>query len=324
VRRNVLLLLAVSALALAAAEAALRSGPRPLWVIPYPPVCLRSDLFQRWDAYGYRLWPSRLTQLRWPPTSGRTVRITANAEGFRMRHDLRAPAGRPRIVVVGDSMIFGLGVEEPERVTELLEAAEPGWRVDNMGMVGFGPDLMLMSFEAVGLDPPPAVVVVALFTHDLYRVAPEVDGVGFPVPRFVLRDRSLARVPYPERPPWTRLYVVQGARYLYWRYTVAAYPLDAAILERFAALARSRGFRLAIAFVPGPRERWDDRRRAAWVAAWAAAHGTPFLDLRAPIAAAGGERMYLPADAHWNPEGHRVAAAELQRFLRPLVAEKGG
>jgi len=47
-------------LTLAAAEGALRPA-HPLWAIPYPPKCLRPDLFQRWDVsrMGYRLWPPR-------------------------------------------------------------------------------------------------------------------------------------------------------------------------------------------------------------------------------------------------------------------------
>ena len=212
-RLTLLLAVATLAVSLAGAELALRLA-RPLWAIPYPPVCYRPDLFQRWDPYGYRLWPSRTMQARYPGPDGRLVTIVSNRDGFRSRRELHEADGRRRVVVLGDSMVFGVGVEEAERCTEVLEALEPGWRVDNLGMVGYGPDLMLRALEAVGLDPPPGVVVLVIFSHDVYRVAPEVPGVGFPLPRFVLRSGRLTTVPYPERPAWQRLFLVQGLRYV--------------------------------------------------------------------------------------------------------------
>lgn len=321
--RSALLAVAALALGLAAAEACLRLM-NPEWVIPYPPVAYRSDLFERHDPYGYRLLPRRTLRHTWPLVHGRTVLLSANADGFRSRRDFRQPDGRTRIVVLGDSMVFGVGVEEPERFTEMLEEREPRWRLDNMGMVAYGPDLMVRALEAVGLDPPPAAVVLAIFSHDLYRVAPEAVGVGYPLPRFVLEEGRLTSVPYPERPAWQRIHLVQALRYLYWRYTEATFALNAAILDRFRALARTHRFRPAIVFVPGPRERWDDRHRRRWLRQYAERHGTPFLDLTEFLAAAGGPRLYIENDSHWNPAGHRVVARELHALLAPLVTSGPG
>src|SRR3990172_4784781 len=145
-RARLALLLASTLLALGLTEGGLRVA-RPLWAIPYPPRSYRPLLFERWDCCG-----------------------------FRARRKLGGRDPRPRVLVLGDSMIFGPGVEEPDRVTERLEAAEPGWRVDNLGMVGFGPDLMLRVLEAKGLATHPAVVVLVMFSHDVYRVVPEMVG----------------------------------------------------------------------------------------------------------------------------------------------------
>src|SRR5262249_54013217 len=161
---------------------------RPLWAIRYPPFCLAANVFQRWDPYGYRLWPSRSIAHRYPLDAPRAVTLNSNADGFRSRREFESRDGRPRIVGLGDSMGCGEGVEEQARFPELLGAAEPAGRVDNLGMVGFGPDLMLRALETVGLDPPPAVVILAMFTDDPRRVAPPYQGVGFPLPRFALRD----------------------------------------------------------------------------------------------------------------------------------------
>ncbi len=302
---------------LALAEAAIRLS-HPLWVIPYPPACFWPQLYQRFDAYGYRLWPSRRMQERYPLANPRTLSIVSNSDGFRSRREFREPDARRRIVVLGDSMVFGSGVEESERFTELLESMEPGWRVDNLGMVAYGPDLMLRALEAVGVSLEPDVVVFAIFSHDFYRVMPEATGVGFPLPRYVLEADRLVTVPYPARPPWMRSGLVQAARYLYWRYTAASFPLNAAILDRFRALAAEHRFVPAVAFLPARRNGWDDRRRRGWLRRYAERNGLPFLDLTGPLQQAAIERLYIPGDAHWNPDGHRVAAEALRPFLASL------
>ena len=302
--------------ALGAAETALRFV-KPPWTIPYPPVCYWPRLYQQFDPHGYRLWPSQRTAVRSP--DGRLIGIVSNADGFRSRREFRAPDPRPRIVVLGDSMVFGSGVEEPERFTEVLEAGEPGWRIDNLGMTAYGPDLMLRALEHVGVALRPDVVVFALFSHAFYRVMPEVTGVGFPLPRFELRNGVLTTVPYPARPAWMRLMLVQGGRYLYWRYAGASVPLNIAILDRLRALGAGHGFVPALVFVPARQERRDDRRRRDWLEAYAERHGVPFADLGPALRAAGGERLYIPHDAHWNADGHGVVADALRPFLAPLV-----
>jgi hypothetical protein len=317
-RAKLALLLVSLGLSLAAAELALRAiGPR--WVIGYPPACFWPHLFERYDPHGYRLRPARVIPDAYPPAAPRRISITANRDGFRSRRDFREPDPRPRVVVVGDSMVYGSGVEEPERFTELLEALEPGWRIDNLGMVAYGPDLMLRALEAVGLALDPTVVVFAIFSHDVYRVMPEASGVGFPLPRFTLVDGRLVTVPYPARPAWMRLRLVQGIRYATWRYSDIARPLNEAILDRFATLAAGGRFVPAVVFVPPAHERWDDRRRRRWLADWAAVREVAFFDLSAPLRAAGMERLYIPNDAHWNPAGHREVAHALQPFVARLI-----
>jgi len=320
VRTKLLLLLVSLGLSLTLVELAFRSRIQ-LWQINYPPYCYRPDLLQRFDPHGYRLWPSKKLRQLYPLVRPRHLVYTSNADGFRSRRELRPGDGRPRIVILGDSMVFGVGVEEPERVTELLETRHPEWRVENLAMIGFGPDLMVRALETIGLDPKPDVVVLGLFSHDVYRVAPEGQGVGFPLRRFELRDGALVDVPY-ELDPWfwRRLRLVQVVRYMYWRYTDATFPLNAAILERFTTLGKRVGFVPALAFLPAVTERFDDRRRRAFVRRWADDHATAFIDVSEALTAARGPQMYIPNDVHWNSQGHRVVADALEPFLAGLMA----
>jgi GDSL-like Lipase/Acylhydrolase family len=291
---------------------------RPGWVIPYPPVCPWSHLYERFDPYGYRLLPSRGMRETYPRAGGRTVAVTSNSDGFRNARDFGDRSGGTRIVVLGDSMVYGPGVEASERFTERLENAGDGWRVENVGMVGYGPDLMLRAYEQLRDRLAADVVLVVLFSHDLYRVMPENTGVGFPLPRFQLTTAgALETVPYPSRPFWKRLFLVQGARYFYWRYTDVASPLDRAILDRLLELVRTSGAEPGIVFAPAVSRRFDDDRRRAWLRRYASERAVSFLDLTEPLEDRGGPSLYLPQDAHWNPEGQR-AVAEL---LRPFVSE---
>jgi hypothetical protein len=325
VARNQALRVVVAAVAmvasLAAAELALRRSV-PQWSTIYPPVNFRPDLFEA-ASFGYRLVPGGPRPYAYPRANPRTVAVHANPEGFRARRPIAEPDLRPRVLVVGDSMVFGQGVEEEERFTERLETSRPDWRVDNLGMVGFGVDLMLRSLEQVGLAEPPAAVVLCVYTDDLRRAASTYTGMGFPLPKYVLDGGELRTVPYPEPRPWERLLLYQGMRYAALRYTPAIFPLNAAILDRFAALAHDWGFALVVAYLPSPAEAWDDRMRRDFVAGWANGRGVAFLDLGDAIARDGGRDLYIAGDPHWNPAGHAVVARELQRFLETQVPALG-
>ena len=78
------------------------------------------------------------------------VTIAFNEHGLRGPQRAYAkPPGVSRVLILGDSYAFGQGVEESERFSDVLEQLEPGWRVDNLGMTGWGPDLMLLGLEAL-------------------------------------------------------------------------------------------------------------------------------------------------------------------------------
>ena len=70
-------------------------------------------------------------------------------------------------------------------------------------------------------------------------------------------------------------------------------------------------------------EQWSAALPNAVLNVNAPAIGAPLLDLLPAMrtAAESGPRLYFPADKHWTPAGHAVAAAEIQRFLveRELV-----
>ena len=66
------------------------------------------------------------------------------------------------IVVVGDSFVFGYGVQDTEAWPALLSQALPQARVINLGFIGTGPQQYLRIYETFGTPLHPKVIVVGL------------------------------------------------------------------------------------------------------------------------------------------------------------------
>lgn len=183
-----------------------------------------------------------------------------------------------------------------------------------MGMVGWGPDLMLRSLEAVGLKLQPKAVVFCMYTDDFRRVRPEYAGTGFLIPRYTLESGRLVTIHYPRPEFWDRLSISVATRKILWNYTDWQWDLNRAILDRFEELADKQPFRKAIIFLPGVADTKSDQERRSWLRHYASQHATPFLDLSDPIHKMG-RQAFIRGDPHLNPAGHELVARELDRFL---------
>jgi lysophospholipase L1-like esterase len=155
-----------AAAALALAEAALR-----LWI----PAPRATDLR---DLHEYRPDRSWLYGLR-PGAEGRIaatgdVLYRINADGFRgPRYERPRPDGRWRIVVLGDSVAFGYGVEESQAFPQVLEARlserlpGAGFEVVNLGVGGYNAWNELELLRDVGIGYQPDLVLVQFCINDL-------------------------------------------------------------------------------------------------------------------------------------------------------------
>jgi hypothetical protein len=313
-----LVLVCALAISLVMLEAALRLSGR-FQVPPDRIVSTRPELYQAYAPHGYRLWPSRTTTYLYPRDNPRRLTVTSNRHGFRGRRELDEPDARPRIVVLGDSMVFGEGVEEPERFTEQLEAAEPAWRIDNLGITGFGPDLMLRVVEHVGLALHPEVVILTLYTDDFRRVRPQYAGAGFEIPRFVLRSGRLTEIDYPRPHFWSRWSTTAALDELAWRASNAQWDLNAAILDRFREHAARAPFKLVLVFLPGTSDTPKDVKHRTWLRTYARRTGSVFLDLTDAILENDSQSLFIPSNSHLNARGHFVVARELRLLLTTVI-----
>ncbi len=267
--------------------------------------------------FGFKLRPEMNFDLEYP--AGITKTIRSNPQGFRGNRDLLSSDPRPKVLLLGDSFTFGLGVGESERFSFVLQSMKLEWRVDDLGMNGFGPDLMIMALETYLPDIAPNLVCMVIYTDDMRRVKPFFAGLGFPLPRFSITGERLKKVSYPRYYPWDALHVVQLLRHVAWKVGKKEDKLNRAIIERFSRLARKYSFMPAIVFLPGYwMENENDHRRRDLLHGIAELHQIPFLDL-GPILTSDRRRFFYPGDIHLNPLGHEVVAMALKQFLVPLV-----
>ena len=94
--------------------------------------------------------------------------VTHNQFGYRGRpvEQARTP-GRARVLVLGDSFAYGVGVGDRETFSAQLEALQPELDVINTGVNGYGTGQELLLLRDEGLAFAPDFVVVSFFWNDV-------------------------------------------------------------------------------------------------------------------------------------------------------------
>jgi len=114
------------------------------------------------------------------------VAIETNRAGFRDTDS--HPHFGGRVVVIGDSFVFGSGVVRGDVFTSRLSRADPQFNVWNFGVPGGGPFNALYLWRDFGREVRPQLVIVAVYAgndaSDAKREASEAR------PRFVLVARA--------------------------------------------------------------------------------------------------------------------------------------
>ena len=265
--------------------------------------------------------------------------------GYRWTHETDAlgfrnprPAGPADIVLLGDSLIYGHGVDVEHTVAHFLEQIT-GRRVANLARQGdcaFQQAYLLTEYAPVFR---PRHVVYFYFENDLVDLATYVREAE--MRQFV--ERPLEEIRYPPRLPlaqalreredsnrrrsrrlWNRSYVVKAARWLAssrpahatppptrapiddeqslaWRYTRKAI----AYMQHVAA---RNGAQLVIAPITPTNTRHFEMLRAT-----ATEYGLPLVDTSA---LARDPANWLPGDGHFSPAGARRMAELVAARIR--------
>src|ERR1700744_3252663 len=127
---------------------------------------LRQDMSERSLAYGYD------AELGWAPiptsistvTPARTIHATHNSLGFR---DIEFSSdGRPVMLFIGDSFVWGVDAEAHERFTDLLRSKLTQFTIVNAGVSGYGTDQEYLWLKRIWPNIRPAVVVLLFCTDN--------------------------------------------------------------------------------------------------------------------------------------------------------------
>jgi len=160
---------------------------------------------------GWRLLPGAVAHHVTPEFE---VEVAIDAFGLRQNPAPGAgEPGRPRVVVVGDSFVFGQGVPEDARFTERL-ATRLDAQVINLGVPGTGTDQQCLLFEEDGPQRGADLVLLAYFVDNVTRnAAPQRDGRPKPYFRLVAGELRLENVPVPQAlPPATAAAAADSVR----------------------------------------------------------------------------------------------------------------
>jgi hypothetical protein len=125
--------------------------------------------FMMISPIGYRLIPGNRS-LRYFRMNGRTVNLGINSLGFRGPEIAPDKDSRRRVLFLGDSIVFGTGLEPAETIpARLEEILGPSAEVINAGIPGFC--LVDEAATLVEWGPPlrPDIVIVGFFLNDFAR-----------------------------------------------------------------------------------------------------------------------------------------------------------
>jgi hypothetical protein len=260
--------------------------------------------------------------------------IRVNAYGFRGRTLTPSrQAHVPRVLVFGDSFVFGVGIDERHlfpAVLERLLRSRRGrpYEVGNFAVTGYSTDQELLLYQSKGRSLAPDVVILVVCDNDflantldlVYRTYHKPFFEKSPTGTLVLRNVPVPRPSAGQRAAvWlarhSRLW--SGLRAGSWWLQVArgrssgqsAVELTAALVETFAAEVREAGGRLLIV---NTGHRGEDIGPWRALKKRLAADGVACFGLHERLAAARAAAPERPwdfgRDAHWNVASHEKAA----------------
>lgn len=168
-----------------------------------------SDQFLRPDpVLGVRFIPSKagLSQDRCY-----RARVSTNAHGWRGNEiSLAKPEGVYRVLVLGDSFMAGLQVQDDETFSRVLEyrlnrgTAPRRVEVVNFGVPSWGTDQQYLALREYGLSFKPDLILLALYAQndisDNYSVL-QSKASTYPKPFFDIKDGELVERPFSDPTP---------------------------------------------------------------------------------------------------------------------------
>lgn len=301
-------------------------------------------LYSRDEAAGIALTPGFQGSMR---TSEFEYQVAVNDLGMRDGPVGPKPPGGGRILMLGDSFVFGVGVDLASSLPKALErrlssAPREPVEVLNAGVPGYSPFQELHTLRRLAPVVEPDLVILIFFIGDDWygnsrRAPPEEARRGF-VPwleresvlfrtfdRFVLarlkgRDHyEIHRLTPPAELGERMERVLELLDQVRSTARSAGAPLLIALCPRFTQVYPDAWSKAALVYRLSHEEYSPMQPNRAFGERLAAA-GFWYLDLLEPLRAEGERRLlHFPVDGHLNPAGNDFAAELLAGVIEPWL-----
>jgi len=150
----------------------------------------RGMLHQYDPEAGWRCYPN--LDARYSLPGSFNVRVRCNSRGLRdSDKGYTKPPGTRRILVLGDSFMWGYGVENNEMFSTVLQGLVPGSETINFGVNGYSTVQEFVRLETEGLRYEPDVTALVFVWNDLEDNFDDKQG-GRPVA--VIQDNNTLRI----------------------------------------------------------------------------------------------------------------------------------
>ncbi len=138
---------------------------------------------------------------------GFSIPVHQNQFGLRASDNLlrENPTGKRRIIVMGDSYVWGYGVGDADVFTE-LDMSRYGVELINFGVSGYGTDQEYLLYEKMGKDFSAEEVILVITPYNDFMNNVEPSQYGYDKPYFKLKDEQLVLHTEHLKPDlWSRL-----------------------------------------------------------------------------------------------------------------------
>lgn len=265
---------------------------------------------------------------------------TTSAQGFRATREYarEVPAGRYRVICLGDSFTMGYGVGDADTFPARLEAGSERLEVVNMGLGGFGIDQDYLWYLRDGARLEAQLLLLLVIPDDFNRVLTDRFNGLYAKPRLAVEGGELVvhNVPVPQgfSSPPAVLLAREVARRLGMARLVGRAPaapseaeggllpftqVSQRILQALRDAARERGQDFAVVYLPpGPLMVSSETPMPVvrWLESFCAGAGIPYYDLTPAFRRIAPEELAAHfALAHYSPAGNQVVADALAAII---------
>jgi lysophospholipase L1-like esterase len=284
-------------------------------------------------------------------TSEFSVSIKINSEGLR-DHDYPAKKDPMvyRILVLGDSFTFGVGVNAEESYSKMLEAmlnkaprgkAARTYEVINAGVEGYGTEQEYLYLHQLQLRYEPDLVIVGLHNNDIDDVMKGIPSV-FKKQRFKNRFyfiSYLRGIQILLTEAFTKEFILENILAIYQdhyspEFEKALHRTED-LLVNIRDFSLSRGAKVLVVIIPScleiDRAEWEEKgfghlytdvfftrnmgKFSDTFAEYGKSRQLPTLPLLPALRNGSVRPMYFTRDPHWTREGPRIAAESIFTYL---------